>query len=447
MNCEEGLKLKKDPESYTYGQILRKPSYWIKAFLGTFFLFAFLYFAVKFLAIFDFLDPIGDALSGYEVTDQVFSNPEWREIPPADTNIVVVNVGNLGRADIARQINILNSFNPKVIGVDLIFRNLKSDTLGDLLLADAIANSPNLVVYQKLLDPAELSEGNFFKSVEYSHPVFRLGSQKTGFVNLINDEKANAQQFEIKTCRSFYPKQYLYDSLTNQVDTVYAFAVELARYLKPENVEKLLARNNEEEIVNYSGNVIDYGKTRLGTRFAVLDYYQVLDTAFTADLIKNKIVLMGVMGRDFDDTYTVEDKYFTPLNTRQAGRAFPDMYGVVVHANIISMILENKYIDIMGDIYTYFITFIICFANVLLFTLIYYKLPEWYDGLTKVLQLMQSLLFVFIIILFFHYFSYKLDLTLVIVVVLLSGDVLEVYYGFIMNSYCRIVEGIKKIKK
>lgn len=441
MNCQEASEIKKDDKFLTVGQILRKRSYWIKSILATAFIFIFMVLAGKFLAIFSFLDPIGDALADYQVTDQVFSDTTWRDpyVPP-DTNILIVNVGNLDRAGIAQQLNILNSFHPKVIGIDLIFRNLKPDTLGDMILAQAMANTQNLIVYQKLLSPGD---DDYWYDAEYSHPIFSLGNPKTAFVNLLN-ETPDAKQFEFKSCRSFNPRQYLYDSLTNKVDTVYAFAVEMARYLKPDNVEKFLARNNDEEVVNYTGNVIDYGRTKFGTRFYALDTYQVLDTLFTEDLVKDRIVLMGVMGSSFNDKYTVEDKYFTPLNSRPAGRANPDMFGVVVHANIISMILENKYIDSMGSTLSTIIAFVICFINILVFTLIYYKMSEWYDGLTKLLQLAQALLFFFLIIVFFSLYRYKLDLTLTIILVLLAGDVLEVYYGFVMNAYCRLLSYFKK---
>lgn len=433
MNCEEAKKLKSDSNSISHKEILRKPTYWFNAMLATGFIFLFLSFASKFLAIFDFLNPIGDALIGYEITDQVFSNPVWRNPPPPDDNVVIVNVGNLSRAGIAQQINVLNSFKPKAIGIDLIFRNLKADTLGDMLLANALANASNVIMYQKLLAP---DDKNLWHDAEYSNPIFTQ-DKKTAFVNLIN-ENANARQYDFKTCRTFFPKQFLYDSIANKVDTVYAFGVELARYLNPEKVEKFLARNNEEEIVNFSGNVIDYGRTRAGTRYYALDVYDVLDTLFTPDLIKDKIVLMGVMGSSFNDKYTVEDKYFTPLNSIQAGRAFPDMYGVVVHANIISMILNSDFIDQMGYYASIGLAMLILYINVLLFTIIYYKHSEWYDGVTKLIQLAEALVFMFLIIWVFNYYSFKLDLTLTIVVVLLAGDVLEVYYGFITNTFCKL---------
>jgi ABC-type proline/glycine betaine transport system permease subunit len=101
----------------------------------------------------------------------------------------------------------------------------------------------------------------------------------------------------------------------------------------------------------------------------------------------------------------------------------------------------------MSDNASYIAAFVICFLNVLIFTLIYYKLSEWYDGLTKLLQLAQALLFVFAIILCFHFYSLKLNLTLTIIVVLLAGDVLEVWYGFIMNAYCKVMARFSKSKK
>jgi hypothetical protein len=37
-------------------------------------------------------------------------------------------------------------------------------------------------------------------------------------------------------------------------------------------------------------------------------------------------------------------RYYTPLNERYAGRSLPDMFAVEIHANIIKMIRDRKYI-------------------------------------------------------------------------------------------------------
>jgi CHASE2 domain-containing sensor protein len=418
--------------------MLKKRKFWIDTIAATAFIFGFMWLAGQFLAIFDFLDPIGDALKGYEMTDQVFSNPQWREAPPAEENIVIVNLGlpsaGATRRVTAEQINIINSFGPKVIGLDAIYRSLKPDTLGDMMLADALANTPNIVMYAKLLD---VGDDFVWNDVEYSHPIFTQDHQ-TASVNF-PIENVGGEQWQFKTCRSFFPSELLRNPETGKIDTVLAFGVQLAKAFDPEKAEKFLNRKVDEELINFRGNVFDFGRTRLGTRFFALDWFQVLDTSsYTADLLKDKIVLLGFLGENFEDVRNVEDKYFTPLNSQYTGRANPDMYGVVVHANIISMILNEDALDQMKESTAWLLSVVVCFLNVFLFSIIYYKLPKWYDGLTKLIQLLEALLFTFIIILVFHFFNFKLNLTYTIIVVLLAGDALEVYYGVIVNSYEKI---------
>ena len=59
--------------------MLKKRKFWVHCVLATAFIFGFMWTAGKMFAIFDFLDPIGDALVGYEMTDQVFSSTSTAE--------------------------------------------------------------------------------------------------------------------------------------------------------------------------------------------------------------------------------------------------------------------------------------------------------------------------------------------------------------------------------
>jgi CHASE2 domain-containing sensor protein len=52
---------------------------------------------------------------------------------------------------------------------------------------------------------------------------------------------------------------------------------------------------------------------------------------------------LGFLGEIIGD-YVPGDIFFTPLNKKIIGRSLPDMYGVVVHANIIKMILDKEFI-------------------------------------------------------------------------------------------------------
>ena len=151
--------------------------------------------------------------------------------------------------------------------------------------------------------------------------------------------------------------------------------------------------------------------------------------------VKDKIVLFGFLGSTLDDTRTFEDKYFTPLNVKYAGRANPDMYGVVVHANIISMILNRDYIDSMTEFSAWLFAIIVCMLNVMIFQIVYRRLPRWYDGITKLLQLLEAFILLAVIVLGFHIFSIKLNLTYGIFAIVLAGDSLEVYNGVLKNLF------------
>ena len=50
-----------------------------------------------------------------------------------------------------------------------------------------------------------------------------------------------------------------------------------------------LARNNLEEIINYRGNVLDYGATKFGNKYYALDVADVFEENFTPDIIEDKV--------------------------------------------------------------------------------------------------------------------------------------------------------------
>ena len=91
---------------------------------------------------FKFLDPLKNALSGFDIYDMYYSQIQPEQT--ADTNIVIVNIGNLDRRGIAGEINYINSFNPKLIALDILFTENK-DAESDSLLSDAFRKTKNLI--------------------------------------------------------------------------------------------------------------------------------------------------------------------------------------------------------------------------------------------------------------------------------------------------------------
>jgi hypothetical protein len=69
--------------------------------------------------IFQIAFPEQSALKDFAFEDFAFSTRQTKE--ERDDRIVLVNIGQLGRAGIAEQINILSRYNPKVIGIGVLF--------------------------------------------------------------------------------------------------------------------------------------------------------------------------------------------------------------------------------------------------------------------------------------------------------------------------------------
>lgn len=405
--------------------------FWLDCVLGTVFIFSIMWvlFNVTQFQIFDAFDPIGEALDDMEMTDVAFS--KLREDPVPDTNVVLVNIGLLSRAEIAQQVAIVNKYNPAVIGFDSFFITESSDTLGDLALSHSLSQVENLVMVTKLLQTPKLAaqgEGlDIYDSLMYSHPMF-VKNAHFAFANLDTDAE---QQDDFKTCRAFPTKR-----VVNEEEQV-AFGVKMAQLYDAQKAQKLLDRNKPFEIINYRGNLVDFfGRTGYPNMFYALDVDDVLSENFVPEMIKGKIVIFGFLGQDFFDT-SWDDKFFTPLNKDYAGKANPDMYGAVVHANIISMILKEDYVNELNDKegFGILVAILICFLNVTLFSYVYKKIPRWYDGVTKLIQLMEIMLIIFLMVIVFSEYSFKLNLVITLAAIALAGDGLEVFYGVVKNIF------------
>ena len=297
--------------------------FWVDCILSTAFIFALILFGGGIFSAFEVLNPIGEAISDMDVTDIVFS--KLRKDPDAHQNedIVIVNIGDLNREGIARQLEIIEQNHPKVIGVDAFFRD-EQDPWQDSLLVAAMNGVENLVLVTKLNQYN--SERGVFDTLETSNPIF-LENAQLGFANLITPAK---EQDNFKVCRSFSPVEY------TRTGKQQLFALTLAEIFKPETVEAFYQRQNPVELINYGGNIVRANSKNSGftNKFTVLDWLDVFEGNFVPEVFEGKIVILGYMGSDLSDT-SWDDKLYTPLNMEYAGRTNPDMYGVVVHANIL----------------------------------------------------------------------------------------------------------------
>ncbi len=374
---------------------------------------------------FDFLNVFEQVFSDFSLTDFYYSNIRDKDNVASEDRVVLVNIGNLPREGIAEQINILNKYNPKVIGIDAFFI-ADRDPGQDSSLRAAIQGTKNFVMVSAVREHDEKTDT--WGNLEVSNQKF-VSVSHTGFANIKTDDEEDES---FVTWRDFSPKE----KLKSGAEEI-AFAAKVASFYDSTKVEKFLQRGNKEENIYFKGNLDKYIK---------LDVDDVFAENFTPELLEGKIVLMGYMGNGYTDTHWDEDKFYSPLNARQVGRTYPDIYGVVVHANIVSMILDENTINEMQPIFSVLVAFIVCFFNVALFSWISSNeaLGIWYDVLTKLIQLVEVIALVFIVVILFSKFHYKAELSYTTFAVLLCGDVTEVYLGFVKQSFLKLTNLVAK---
>jgi CHASE2 domain-containing sensor protein len=416
--------------------------FWFQSFIITVFVFFMLWGANKLtdFKLFAVADTIGQALKDFELTDYAFS--KLRPDPQPELRVVLVNIGTLSRREIAQELMVINQFKPRVVGLDSFFDcegGLRDsvncpqllDTLGNLMLSGAIRDAGNVVLGEKLLQTDSLAkfDSDVYDSMEVSDPMFNDYAAATGYASLPTDA---TYQEDVKLCRSLFPKVNV-----NGKDEL-AFSVQIAMLYDSVKTEKFLKRNKYEELINFRGNIEvrelrlntlkndETAATNFGTMFYVVDYYQVLNGEVLPELFKDNIVIMGYLG-DYLGDPAWEDKFFTPLNKKVAGRANPDMFGPVVHANVIAMILNEDYIDELADWQKYAIAFVVCLLTVALFIAIDKRLPMWFDALSVLIQLSELIIIGTIILSAFASWNLKLDLTLSLAVSALVGPCYDIY--------------------
>jgi len=351
----------------------------------------------------DMFDPIQNTLEEMSITDIVYSQLRDYEDVEIDSNIVIINNSHLKRHQIAQIFEIINEQNPKVVGVDIMFRRPKGDQY-DLPLSEAIQKMDNFVLACDNFKGTP--DGNSFDSVKYSLPMFSDYSNNA-YVNMFTEPG------EFRTVRKSMPKSKVKDS------TVYSFATTIANFYDPEKTKKYLSRDNKLEIINYKRNL---------NKYITLDAKEFFEKAQNDDLgfLKDKIVLVGYLGPNLQ-TPVFEDIFYSPMNPKFVGKAHPDMYGVIIHANIISMILEQDFLSTTPEWLTFFLMGLIVFFNMATLKLMRFKIPTYYQTFTAIFALSQLLIYSLIIIFAYHWIGLEIKIAGALFSVIVCVMTFEIY--------------------
>jgi CHASE2 domain-containing sensor protein len=346
-----------------------------------------------------FFDPFKQAFKDFSFANVYFS--KMADTTRVDTNIILVNTGVCSRKEIATLITKITKYHPKVIGIDHFFIGRKPD---DSLLALSIKNAPLVIGVCKLTD---YSDGEY-SNIQKSDPFFPMTDY--GFVNYPAEDPAYST---IRHTRFLY---------VLSKDTIYSFPVAIIQRFDSNGFERAKPWFNKFQIINYLGNQ---------RNFITIDTRDISDSLEDLSIVKDKIVLLGYMGDSLSAIKKLEDFYFTPVNKRIAGRTVPDMYGVVIHANTVSMILNHRFIYSVPFFFECIFSFIITFLYLLIIVSLFRKDHKYYELYAFIIQYVSSAILLFIYFILFAKTSVSFNMTLAIIGLVSMKFVISLYFSLI----------------
>lgn len=358
-----------------------------------------------------FLDPFNNGLKDYEVTDIVFSRLRDKNHIEFCDEVVLVNTGHPDRKILAALLDTIDRYRPRAIGLDVLLEGDK-DPVTDSILEATMARIPNLVLATKL--STYHPEENRFDVDTAIHPMFVEGNL-VGYTNFISSDQM--------TVRMFSPFE---NTDWGRMD---AFAVAITREANPEAVRRLERRKHPVERIHYTGN---------DESFTMVTASEVLDSlSVDGEIFRNRIVLIGYIGID-DWAESVKDKFFTPLNAKYTGRAHPDMYGVIIHANIIAMILSGAYITDLPAWLVILLEVLFTYVNVVIIHWIYRHFHVAFHPITRTIQLVEFIVLFILTAWLFHYYRFRLDMGSGVLGLALAYDFVMIYESLLRHPLLRL---------
>lgn len=347
-----------------------------------------------------FLNPFRASARNYEITDLVYSRL-WDAKVSLDKRIVLVNTGRPNRDSLWRVVDRVREAGAKVIGIDLLLSERMNPGV-DSALQKSFQRTKNLVLAVEL---EALEAGKKLYEAPRHCDTFFCHHAQTGFINFIASDSTT-------TIRFFSPREM------TATGPCLSFGAQTAKLYDPKAVDLLFRRNKKVEEIYYAGNQ---------DQFVQFEFADILDS--TADLrerFQDKIVLIGFLGAPAWG-HAMLDLHYTPLNARYTGYNVPDMYGMVVHANIIQMILDRHYLKKIPAWLQLLLTFSFCYLNIHVYYRLFRRVSLSYRYLIRFLQLSEILVLFFVVAALFHFFRIKMEVGIWITSLILTFEVVKIY--------------------
>ena len=316
-----------------------------------------------------------------------------------------LNDPNLGKYDswnrsyYAKAIEKINSYNPTVIGVDVLFTGT-SDTASDQALVNTVKDMDN-IVFASHIDVEKVydaSEEKMVNKVTISKPyeaLYNVIGQEDGmgFVNTLSDNDGIVRRATINATydNSSYP----------------SFAEQIYKKYANENGYNYSGyKTNKKYYINYNAKpevVFEY------ISFADV-FNETFDDIIYDDLFRDNIVLIGAYATG------LQDDYYTPIGHNVK------MNGVEIHANIINNIMDNSFISPANKAVQYIL-------NILIVLVIIFLISR-FGFLWASITAASSIIFEFLLGLILYKCKIFYPTTSIIIVIFI-GYILIVVYNYV----------------
>jgi CHASE2 domain-containing sensor protein len=347
------------------------------------------------------LNPIKLGLKDFDFNDLYYSHVGNEQYYDLDTNITVIDIDQADREGIAMLIDKAAQSHPKVMGLDVTFDSPR-DPQKDSILTEVIKRNKNLVLAVKYQTD---SAGKLIAAQN----VFKNDSTQFGYVNFPNTDQ--------ETIRYYYPfRQDDHDK--NLV--LPSFTSTLLKNYSANAYEKVKDLVNEKTPIAYSRRV-----TEKKRQYFIAEPEELMADQIDQSRLTGKIVLFAY-AKPFEET-DIEDKKFTPMNEKYYGKSWPDMNGIFVHANILSMAMENKFIKkvpLWGNI---LLAVIVCWLHMSFFIHYYLESHIWFHLAAKLAQVLSAFFFIWLGSVIYSRYHLKVDMKWSLITIALAVDVIYFY--------------------
>lgn len=296
---------------------------------------------------------VSSMFSSPEKTDFVMSDlfasvADHRPVRYLDDRIVLVDIAQAGRGEMAEALEILSFCQPAAVGLDVHFAAPK-DPETDARLIEAISHLPMLVLPLGLSDTENDSSGEYAVT---DKPFFHdsLPDLTYAAANLAaNHERATIRKFPVKfrTAHGDIP----------------SFSTAIAALGAPVTAERLLDHQAGGVFNNLEN--IDFPSRE----FNIIPIDELADHA---EGLNGKFVLIGALSDAFD-------MHATPVNSY--------MSGLMIHAYSLATILDGNWYTQISDWADYALAFTMCFLLVWLCVSVGSKIKSLMLRLLQVLAL------------------------------------------------------------